>query len=49
MSRKFWSTKLLAGVALVAGLAVIATRSGSAQEADVLIEAPGPGAGSAAN
>jgi hypothetical protein len=43
MSCKFWSTKLLAGIALVAGLAVVATRSGSAQEADVLIEAPVPG------
>jgi hypothetical protein len=42
MSLKFWSLKLLAGIALVAGLAVVATRSGSAQPADVLIEAPGP-------
>ena len=25
---KFWNTKLLAGIALVAGLAVVATRSG---------------------
>jgi hypothetical protein len=42
MSLKFCGTKLVAGVALATGLAVIATRSGSAQEADVWIEAPGP-------
>ena len=42
MSCKFWSTKLLAGMALVTGLAVVATRSGNAQQADVLIEAPVP-------
>jgi hypothetical protein len=43
MSLKFSSLKLVAGVAMVAGLAVMTTRSGTAQEAaDVLINAPVP-------
>ncbi len=42
MILKVWNLKLLAAIAPVAGLAVVATRSGSAQEADVLIEAPVP-------
>src|SRR5688500_16200896 len=45
MSMKLWSAKLMAGLALVAGLAMSVTPSGSAQEAaeDVLIERHGPG------
>jgi hypothetical protein len=43
MGLKLWRIKLGTGLALAAGIAVLATRDGSAQEAaDVLIEAPVP-------